>query len=186
MEEFTVSTLKSFALCLLLLSGTAANAGELQAGISFVPLLTSSPHLHLSYRPSQSHLQFGYKYQRWTDEYTNNITQLTTTRSTQTRSGPMLMYLSEIDTDSSVYYGIELLQWVAREYPVGPGGVTATTSSNDLYFGAGKTGHLNSHWYYDFGLFLSPTADLSSPSSKNNGSSSSGSFDLQLQLGLFF
>jgi hypothetical protein len=169
-----------------LLVGTATNAGEFQAGISFVPLLSSSPHLHINYRPAQSHFQFGYKYQRWTDEYTNSLTQLTTTRSIQTRSGPVLIYLTGIETDSSVYYGIELLRWVAREYPVAPGGANANASSNDLYFGAGKTGHLNGHWYYDFGFFLSPTADLRSPSGKNSSSSSSGSFDLQLQLGLFF
>lgn len=174
-----MSTLKSFTFFLLLSGGTAL-AGEFQAGVSYVPLLSDSPHLHVNYRPAQSHFQFGYKHQRWTDEYANNMA----TRSIQTRSGPMLLYLSTIDTDSSVYYGIELLRWVAREHSVA--GADVTASSNDLYFGAGKTGHLNDRWYYDFGFFLSPTADLRSPSGKNNGSSSSGSFDLQLQLGLFF
>ncbi len=177
------NTLLPLALCLL---PAAAAAGEFQAGIGYVPLITSTPDLHINYRPSQSHFQFGYKYQQWTEEYVDSITRLPMTRSMHTRSGPTLAYLAEIDTDASIYYGIELLHWAVRETPLATGGGSATASSNDLYFGAGRTGHFGDGWYYNLGLFVSPTADLSSPSRRKSNGTSSGSFDMNLQLGLFF
>ena len=58
--------LRSLSACLFLLLPLTAWTGEFQTGLSFVPLLMSTPAWHVNYRPSQSHFQVGYKYEQWT------------------------------------------------------------------------------------------------------------------------
>ncbi|MDH2917008.1 MAG: hypothetical protein PXX77_09055 [Gallionella sp.] len=178
--------LKALPACLLLLFPIAAEAGELQAGLSWVPLLMSTPALHVNYRPSQSHFQIGYKYEQWTVNLMNNATHVKTTEITHSRQGPVLIYLSDIGADSSLYFGVELLQWKGQERALAPGGTSEIASARDIYFGGGMTGHVGEAAYYNFGFFLSPTAENLTPAMKSTGSSSSGSFDLHLQIGMRF
>jgi len=188
-----MNALKIVLGCFCLLYSLMVKAGEFQVGISYVPMLSELPDLHINYRPSQSHFQFGYKYQRWSDTFVNGVTNQADTQSNQTRSGPIMLYLSDIESNGTGYYGIELLQYSASEQAIAPGGANESVSNNDLYFGGGITGHWganlfndwNGNFYYNFGFFIGPTADTRSPSQRNTGTSG-GSFDIQLQLGFFF
>lgn len=181
--------LRSLSACLFLLLPLTAWTGEFQTGLSFVPLLMSTPAWHVNYRPSQSHFQVGYKYEQWTVNLMDNATHVRTTEITHVRHGPILIFLSDIETDSSLYFGAELLQWKGQERVLSPGGTSEGASATDIYFGGGKTGHVGEGVYYNFGLFLSPTAENLTPAMKNTEStdgSSGGSFDLHLQLGMYF
>jgi len=166
----------------------ATNAGELQVGISPVNFIFSTtPSLHVNYRLSQSHFQAGYKYERWSVGIMNIVTHEKITNITHSRHGPSLNYLLEPEADSTYFAGVELLKWTAQEHAVGSGGGSAGASSSDLYFGGGITGHVGGNFYYNLGLFLSPTAELTTPDmKKTSGTTSAGSFDLQLQIGLYF
>lgn len=182
-----MNKLKSLLFISLLFSAMAVQAGELQVGISPITLLIGTPGLHVNYRLSQSHFQLGYKYERWSVGLMNKITQVKTTNITHSRRGPALIYLLEPEAESTYYAGVELLKWTAQEHAIGPGGGSESASSNDLYFGGGRTGHWGNSLYYNFGFFLGPSADLRSPAMKSTGATSSGgSFDLQLQIGLYF
>ncbi len=156
-----MNTLKIIATGFMLLYCVMAKAGEMQVGISYVPLISDKPDIHINYRPSDSHFQFGYKYQRWTDNFVDSF-QVPITRSIQTRSGPILIYLSEIDTSGTLYYGMELLKYTAEEQTIGPGGGNGSISNNDLYFGAGITGHWGANLYNNWGGTFTTTLVYSS------------------------
>lgn len=178
--------LKALPACLLLLFPNVATAGEFQAGLSWIPLLLSTPALHINYRPSQSNFQIGYKYEQWTVNLMDNATHVKTTEIAHSRQGPVLIYLSDIEADSSLYFGVELLQWKGQERALAPGGTSEIASSRDIYFGGGQTGHVGESVYYNLGFFLGPTAENLTPAMKNSGGSSNGSFDLHLQFGMYF
>lgn len=169
--------------CLLLPASITAQASEIQLGLSFVPLLMDAPALHVNYRLAQNHYQLGYKYERWTNNDQNAGGQ---PRTTHSRQGPLLLYLFEPTASSTYYVGAQLMKWTAHEQPLAAGTTGIDASSIDWYGGAGTTGHVGDRGYYNLGFFISPSADMSNPSSRNPQTSSSGSFDLQLQFGLYF
>lgn len=166
-------------ICLLALPAAMARAGEFQLGLSYIPLLTQTPAVHVNFRPEGERIQFGYKYERWHDEY-SGITQ-----SQQSRQGPLLLYRFDTTGDASNFVGIEWLHWQANERPIAPGGNTARSSDTALYLGVGRTGDLSDLSYYNLAIYLGPNAKQISPS-RANGNASSGSFDLHLQVGLRF
>jgi hypothetical protein len=154
-------------------------AAEIQFGLSYVPLLSQTPALHVNFRPEGQHIQLGYKYERWQDDYSG------TTHSTQSRQGPLLLYRFDTSSDASNFIGIEWLRWQANERPIVLGGNSASSCDTALYVGAGMTGDMSESLYYNLALYLAPNARMVSPS-RANGNDPSGSFDLHLQIGLRF
>ncbi len=138
----------------------------------------------VSFRPDRSHWLFGYRYIRWTDRFEDPFTSRGLTKTTETKSGPLVCYLFNIEKRGSFYLGVSLLQWSRTEKSLVTG-ASDSASVTALFWGGGYMGRLGSFGYYNAGIFLSPGTQLNT----NTGVSSeetSGGFDLQAHLGLAF
>lgn len=135
-------------------------------------------------RPDQSHWLYGWRFVRWTDTSKDPFTGRELTKSTETKTGPLLWYLFDIEGGGSFYLGASLLRWSRTEKSLVTG-ESDTASTTGLFWGGGYLSRLSSAVYFNIGIFLSPGTRLSTKTSVSS-EDTSGAFDVQLQLGMAF
>jgi hypothetical protein len=168
----------------VLLLASPAQAAEFRIGIGAFLLAPNGADFQISIRPDQSHWMYGYRFVRWTDTFEDPFTGRGLTESTETKTGPLVSYLFNIEKDSTFYLGASLLQWSRTEKSLMTG-ESDTASTTALFWGGGFTGRLGSLVYYNVGIFLSPGTSLSTRTSVSS-EDDSGAFDVQAQLGISF
>ncbi len=137
----------------------------------------------LVFRPGQSHWLFGYRFIRWSDRFEDPFTGRELTKETDTKTGPLVGYLFNIEKSGSFYLGVSLLQW-SRTLESLVTGESDKASVTALFGGGGYMGRLGP-LYYNAGIFLSPGTQLHTEASGNTDDVS-GAFDLQFHLGIAF
>lgn len=168
---------------LLLLLNLSAAADEFTVALGVFNLAENGADIQASYRPDQSHWQYGYRYVSWADTFHDPYTGNAHSRTTETLTGPLVNYLFMNESRHSPYVGVSLLKWTRTETPllvVAPSNAQSTT---DFYFGGGYMGRFGSAGYYNAGMYLSPTAEMKTQTAISS-SEQSGNFDIQLQVGL--
>lgn len=171
-------------LLFALLSALPAQAADFRIGIGPFVLVEDGADFQVSIRPDQSHWLYGYRYVRWTDTFEDPFTGRDLTKSTETKTGPLVCYLFNIESGGSPYLGVSLLQWSRTERSLMTG-ESDTASTTALFWGGGYTGRLGSLGYYSVGIFLSPGTELNTKTSVSS-EEDSGGFDIQLHLGIAF
>jgi hypothetical protein len=172
----TIST-----LCLTLaLTASPALAGEFSAAVGVFTLAEKGLDLHLSYRPENSHWQYGLRYVRFTEGFDYGGAELTNT--TTTKAGATVNYLFRPESRATWYLGVSLLKWTQTERSTrtGTSGKDSTTAP---FFGGGYRGSIGNSAYYNLGLFLSPAKLVTRTA--DSAEESTGA-DVQLQLGIAF
>jgi len=168
-------------LLILLLSVTPAHADEFRMGLGIFNLV-GGPDLQMSFRPNQSHWQFGFRHNRWVEEFEDPFTGRGFTENTTTMTGPIVCYLFNIEARKTYYLGVSMLQWSITEKSLRTG-ESDTDSVTAPFYGGGYTGRLGNSTYFNLGAFLS-SAELKVETSVS-GTETTGA-DLQLQLGIVF
>ena len=167
-----------------LLLASPAQAAEFRIGIGAFILAQNGADFQFSIRPDQSHWMYGYRFIRWTDTFEDPYTGRGLTESTETKTGPLVCYLFNIENDGTFYLGASLLQWSRTEKSTVTG-ESDSASTTALFWGGGYTARLGSLVYYNIGIFISPGTSLSTHTSVSS-EDDSGAFDIQAQLGIFF
>jgi hypothetical protein len=174
-------TIRQLAVALLLtLVASPLPAGEFRIGIGPLIFVEDGLDFHVSYRPEQSHWQYGLRVLRYTDEFTFHLTTLTKTTTTQV--GPTLNYLFTPEQRGSWYVGVSLLYWEQLEKSTRTG-TSDKDSTTAPFFGGGYTRKMGTAGYFNFGLFLTPVS-LSTRTADSSEESTGA--DVQLQLGFAF
>lgn len=176
-------------LCLiaavLLLPSALAQAEGIQIGVGLFALAQDGADIQINFRPPQNHYQFGFRYLRWTDTFRDPFTGNLHSSTTNTLSGPQLIYLFSPEADSTFYAGGEVLKWTRTETPLLIAAPSDSRSRTDLYFGGGYTGLISKNFYYNLGMFIAPNADMTTQTAISS-EESSGNFDIQIQAGMVF
>jgi hypothetical protein len=163
---------------------STSSAANLYIGVGVFILAEDGADFQISFRPDQSHWMFGYRYLRYTDTFEDPYTGRGLTKQTETKTGPLVCYLFNIEKSGSFYLGLSLLQWSRTEKSTVTG-ESDTASTTSLYFGGGYTHRWGSLVYSNIGMFLSPGTSLHTQTSVSS-EDDSGAFDIQLQLGIAF
>ncbi len=166
------------------LHASLENTGEFKIGLGVFTLAESGMDLQVNYRPQQSRFQFGYKYTRWTEVFDDPFTGQGLDKTQQTKTGPILNYLFQPERDGSFYGGISLLKWTHTMVPLMVTSAPSTKETTDFYFGGGYTSRIGSSFYYNVGLFISPTAKIQNQIS--TGQENTIGVDAQVQIGIAF
>ena len=176
--------MQRLCITLLALGLTSLQAQEVRVGIGVFTFAKSGVDLQVDVRPKLSHWQVGFKYVHWTDTSRDPFTDRVLTETTQTRVGPFVNYLFRPDASGSWYLGGSVLRWSKAELArfTGEVGRASTTSP---YLGGGFTGTMGRHFFFNFGLTLSPGARLTTQTSVSS-ETDSGGFDIQIQTGMRF
>lgn len=163
----------------LALGASAARAGEVSASLG-VFTLARGLDLQLGYRADGSPWQLGYRFVRWTETFEFRGTELTDTTTTMT--GPLVNYLFSPGAQRSWYVGAALYKWSQEEESLRTG-TTGKDSRVAPFFGGGYRGVLGGRWYFNLGLYLSPsklTTRTADSMEEKTGA------DVQVQLGIAF
>lgn len=174
-----------FITCLLVPLGALAETGSLRIGIGIFTLAKDGADVLLNYQPDGSHYRIGATYKRWSDIFQDPFSGQQHSKTTETKAGLVVDYLFHPETDRSFFVGGGLLNWSRTETPLLVNAPSGTNSTLDPYIGGGYTGNLGEHGFYNLGMYLSPTAQLSTQTTISS-EESSGGFDIQLQIGLKF
>lgn len=173
--------LQAWALILL---ASPVSAQEFRIGVGAFVFVEDGVDLQFSYRPQDSHWQYGYRYVSYTYFRYSPFSDRILTRSTETKTGPIVNYLFRPELNDSWYLGVTWLNWSRKETSL----FTLETdnqSTGSLYFGGGYMSSLGKSFYWNTGIFLSPGAKLKTQTSVSS-ETSSGSVDIQIQLGYKF
>jgi len=174
-------TLRRLVVALLLtFAGPPLPAGEFRIGIGPFIFAEDGLDFQVSYRPEQSHWQYGLRILRYTDEF--NFYGTTLTKTTTTQVGPTFSYLFTPEQRGSWYLGVSLLYWeqIEKSSRTGTSGKDSTTAP---FFGGGYTRKIGTAGYFNVGLFLTPVS-LSTRTADSSEESTGA--DVQLQLGFAF
>jgi hypothetical protein len=174
-----------FALLALLALGLPnLRAQEIRVGLGVFALAPNGLDLQADFRPKQSRWQAGIKYVRWTDTFKDPFTGHALTETTETKVGPLVNYLFRPEGSGSWYVGGSVLRWSKEERSnyTGEVGKASTTSP---YLGGGFTGTMGRHFFYNFGMTISPGAKLNTKTSVSS-EQDSGGFDFQILVGARF
>ena len=174
-------------LAALVLASSPAGAeaqeprGELRVAIGVFLFADDGLDFHVGYRPQQSRWQYGLRLARWTDEW-ETASGIGLTQTTKTLAGPTLNYFFRPEARGSWYLGASLLRWSQEERSLSGGGSDkdATTAP---FFGGGYSGRLGGSFYYNWGIFLSPSR-LETRTADSEEQSTGA--DVQLQIGVAF
>ena len=168
----------------VLLAASPARA-ELTFGVGVFTFAPDGVDLQVGFRTENSPWLFGYRYVRWTDTFEDPFTGRELTDTTETKTGPFVLYLFRPQENWSPYVGLSVLKWSSTEKLLRTG-ETNTDSTTTPYFGGGIMGRIGSSvFHYNAGIFLSPWAKLHTQTAESS-EDSSGGFDIQLQLGVVF
>ncbi len=178
--------MKNRNICLFVLLMSlilSANADEVTVAFGLFNLAENGADVRAGFRQEQSHWQYGYRYVRWTDTFYDPYTGAAHSKTTEILTGPIVNYLFKNESRHSAYVGVSLLKWSRTETPLLVAAPSDTQSTTDLYFGGGYMGKIGEMGHYNAGMYLSPTAKMNTQTAISS-SDQSGSFDIQLQLGL--
>jgi hypothetical protein len=179
-----MNRLLTLTLFTLLLPATACAAG-VQLGIGPFALARDGADVFIAYQPEGSRYRIGASYKRWTDIFRDPFAGWDHSKTTETKTGLLIDYLFQPETDDSFFVGGGLLKWTRTETPLLITAPSGTNSTLDPYFGGGYTGKLGKYGFYNLGMYLSPTARLQTQTTISS-EESSGGFDIQLQIGVRF
>lgn len=161
----------------------AATADEFTLALGIFNLAENGADIRASFRPEQSHWQYGYRYVRWSDTFHDPFTGNAHSRTTNTMTGSVVNYLFKNESRHSAYAGVSVLKWSRTETPLLVAAPSDTQSTTNLYFGGGYMGRIGKMWHYNAGMYLAPSAEMNTQTAISS-EEQSGSFDIQLQLGL--
>lgn len=166
------------------LQASPLQAGQFMMGIGPFTFAEDGLDLQVSYRPDQSHWQYGYRYVRWTDTFEDPFTGRSLTKTTETITGPLVNYLFTPEARWTWYVGASVYRWSIKDKSLITGEI-GSDSTIAPYFGGGFMGLMGKSFYYNAGILLSPTAKLSTSTSVSS-EENSGGFDIQIHLGITF
>lgn len=160
----------------------SSNSSSSETGIEIGILTFLGVDVQVYHRPIGSSLQFGYKYLKTTEVFGFSGTDIDET--TTTKTGPFVRYLLNPNQDSTLYLGISLLKHTESVKCLL---IVDQDEASDTspYFGGGMMGWRNKSIYYNIGLYVSPTASLSTQTSCGS-TESEALFDVNFNLGLVF
>jgi hypothetical protein len=159
-------------------------AQEFRAALGLFTLGKNGVDLQADMHPKLSHWQVGLKYVHWMDTDKDPFTGRKLTETTQTKVGPFVNYLFRPISLGTWYLGGSVLRWSKEERSLITGEV-GRASTTSPYVGGGFTGTMGRTFYYNLGLYLSPGAQLDTQTSVSS-EQDSGSFDIQIQVGVRF
>jgi hypothetical protein len=165
-----------------LLLAAPATAQEVRVALGAFTL-TGGMDFQLNFRPDQSHLMFGFRYNSWEDEFEDPFTGRVLDKTQNTMLGPTLCYLFDIASDRTWYIGASILEWSKELQETGAGGQSDSTSVTAPFFGGGYMGEVGVNGFYNIGMFISGaelTLETGSTFEQQTG------IDFQLQLGFVF
>jgi len=165
----------------------SASADEVDVALGAINLASQGVDIQLNSRADNSHWQYSLRYMQYEDLFVDPYSGNAHSKTKDSLLGPGVNYLFRNESRHSAYIGISLLKWTRTETPIlvtGPPNMTAMTASRwDPYFGGGFQGRFASHGYYNTGIFLAPTAKMSTRTAISS-EEQTGNFDIQLEIGL--
>jgi hypothetical protein len=159
-------------------------AAELRIGVGVYIFVEDGADFSVSFRPAESHWQFGYRYFRWTDVFEDPFTGRQLTKTTYTLQGLQVDYQFTPEKNDTWYLGASLLRYTSNEVFL-PTGASDSDSTFAPFLGGGYTGHLGKNIYYNLGMLLAPWAESKTDTGESS-EESSGLFDIQVQMGVAF
>ncbi len=153
-----------------------------QLGLEIGALSFSGADIQIYYRKNESPWLVGYKYAKWTETFEFFGIETDTTKTTM--AGPFVRYLLKPYQNKTWYLGASMLKHsVELTCLTVPG--TDKDSDTSPYFGAGVMGKRDRSVYYNIGLLLSPTAELSTLAG-GCAMEQEGGVDLNAHIGIVF
>ena len=170
-------------LIVLLTAGSAVSADEFSAALGIFNLARQGSDIQLNYRAEWSHWLYSLRYMQFEDLFIDPYSGHEHSKTWNSLIGPGVNYLFSNESWHSAYIGISLLNWVRTETPILVPAPSMTASRWDPYFGGGYRGRFGSNGYYNTGIFIAPTAKMTTQTVISS-EEQSGNFDIQLQAGL--
>lgn len=167
----------------LLASGRSVSADEFGAALGIFNLARQGADIQLNYRGEQSHWLYSLRHLQYEDLFVDPYSGNEHSKTRESLIGPGVSYLFRNESRHSAYIGISLLKWTRTETPILVAAPSMTASRWDPYFGGGYRGRFGSMGYYNAGIFLAPTAKMTTQTAISS-EEQSGNFDIQLQIGL--
>ena len=167
----------------LLAPGRAVSADEFGVALGVFNLARQGADLQLNYREEQSRWLYSLRYMQYEELFIDPFTGNEHSKTRESLIGPGVSYLFRNTSRHSAYIGVSFLKWTRTETPILLPAPSMTASRWDPYFGGGYRGRFGSNGYYNAGMFLAPTANMTTQTAISS-TDQSGNFDIQLQIGL--
>lgn len=172
------------ALVVMLMGSSPLHADGLTIGVGLGFFADAGTDLLVTYQPQQSHWQYGYRYLAWSETFTDPFTGNKLTKTDDVMTGPMVNYLFSPQEERSWYVGMSILRWSTTETSLVTG-ATSSDTTTDAYWGGGYAATVEQVFYYNVGLYLSPTAEQHTDTGVSS-EDSTGGIDVLVQFGVVF
>jgi hypothetical protein len=168
----------------LLLATSPALAGEVRLGLGVFALAPKGADLQLDYRAKAGAWSFGFRHVQWMDTFHDPFTGRALSETTESRTGPLVTYFFQPQGRGSWYLEGAVYRWRKTEKSLVFGDSNTATTTAPA-FGGGYTHAIGRWFFWNTGALLSPGTKLKTATSTGS-EEDSGTFDIQLQVGVRF